>query len=385
MKTSTELKFHILDEARFPRTVQTLKSGIIDGVSPGFVAGFWSAREPDFVAAAAFGNRRLIPSIQAMTLDTVFDIASLSKVMATAALAGVLVDRGWLRWDLPVQAVLPEYSYPDIRVSHLLSHTAGLVWWHPFWESLKESFHPEPLYRVSVEERQKRMQDLVFKVPPECAPGEKAVYSDLSFLVLGFLLERIVGMPLNEAVAKWVWEPLGMSGAFYRKVVESPEKAVMENCAATEQCPWRGGVLQGQVHDDNCWAMGGYGGHAGAFATLRDVLCFAKGTLSGFFSPTTLRALWTRVPNPPGCERTLGWDTPSGERPAVGSLFSSKTVGHLGFTGTSLWIDPEAELAVCLLSNRVHPSRENIKIRTFRPDFHEALRLDLTRSEFARS
>jgi CubicO group peptidase (beta-lactamase class C family) len=123
--------------------------------------------------------------------------------------------------------------------------------------------------------------------------------------------------------------------------------------------------------------MGGYGGHAGAFGTIRDVLHFARGLMTGFLSSPVLDAAWTRVQNPPGCDRTLGWDTPSGPTSSAGGHFSEQSVGHLGFTGTSLWIDPKAQLAVVLLSNRVHPSRDNLKIRTFRPQFHDAIRMDL--------
>lgn len=184
-------------------------------------------------------------------------------------------------------------------------------------------------------------------------------------------------MSLDRAVEDLVWRPMGVKGAYYRKVDRSPLEGREERVAATENCPWRGAVIQGQVHDDNCWAMGGVAGHAGAFGTVMDVLRFASRWCTGFFVAETVSRAWTRVVAPTGCSRTLGWDTPSGESPSVGRLFSQRSVGHLGFTGTSLWIDPDAELAVTLLSNRVHPSRDNIAIRAFRPKIHEAIRADL--------
>jgi CubicO group peptidase (beta-lactamase class C family) len=172
---------------------------------------------------------------------------------------------------------------------------------------------------------------------------------------------------------------MGLPGAEFRRVTRGVEESRIEEAAATENCPWRGGVLQGQVHDDNCWAMGGYAGHAGAFGAVRDVPQFSAELSTRFLSRETLQAAWTRVSEPPGCERTLGWDTPSGQDPAASSLFSPRSVGHLGFTGTSLWIDPDAGLAAALLSNRVHPSRENAGIKPFRARFHRALREDLGR------
>lgn len=171
---------------------------------------------------------------------------------------------------------------------------------------------------------------------------------------------------------------MGVQDAFYARVDRSVEKGRLDLVAATEESVWRGGVLQGQVHDDNCWAMGGYGGHAGAFGSVQDVLHFSKMLMGGFLSRETLNVTWTRVSRPLGCERTLGWDTPS-VGSSAGQCFSKNSVGHLGYTGTSLWIDLDAELAVCLLTNRVHPIRENEKIKTFRPRFHDAIRIDFER------
>jgi CubicO group peptidase (beta-lactamase class C family) len=219
------------------------------------------------------------------------------------------------------------------------------------------------------------MRELVLAARPEVPPDTRTVYSDLSFLILGFVLEEILQLPLDEAVQRFVWKPMRLK-AFFKRTDRSIDLGRLPDVAATENSQWRGGVLQGQVHDDNCWAMGGYGGHAGAFGTVEDVLRFARALAAGFLSPTTLKAQWTRVPQPPGCERTLGWDTPSqqGGEPSASTAFSPLSVGHLGFTGTSLWIDPPAGVAVALLTNRVHPSRENILIRGFRPRFHQLIR-----------
>lgn len=311
-----------------------------------------------------------------MENDTIFDLSSVTKIFATAPLTAVLVERRWIDWDTRVSAVFPSYPYRDIELRHLLSHTAGFPWWEPFWQKLRERFAPQVLWKTPIRARQNAMRELIFDVTPAVRPGERVEYSDVSFLLLGFVLEEVLQMPLDRGVKELVWSPMGIRGASYRHTTHDPAKAD-ERCAATEHSPWHDTVLQGQVHDENCWAMGGYGGHSGAFGRAEDLLIFSRSMFHRFLSDETVMPMWTRVAQPPGCVRTLGWDTPSGETSSVGSHFSRRSVGHLGFTGTSLWLDPEARLAVALLSNRVHTTRENIKIRALRPKLHEAIRMDL--------
>ena len=368
-----------LSPEKFPLSWAALHEGIRENVAPGFVVGFWSGENPDQIFLASHGLRRKVPSELPLGVDTVFDLASLTKVFATAPLAAVLVERGWLSWDTPLCTFFPGYPHSEIRVSHLLSHTAGFSAWRPFWEEIRTEFYPKEVHEVSIEKRQAYMRKLLLKVIPDSKPGTQAVYSDISFLLLGFILEEVTAMPLDQAVKKFLWDPMGVTRAYFQRISCSPEKGRRETVAATEDCSWRRGVLQGQVHDDNCWAMGGYGGHAGVFGTARDLLHFSRSLFHGFFSPSVRQAMWTRVAGPVDCSRTLGWDTPSGLSSSSGSYFSTRSVGHLGFTGTSLWLDPEVNLAVVVLSNRVHPSRENIKIRLWRPLFHNALRKDLER------
>ena len=376
-----EMTVDRLKEAEFPRTWDVLRAGVTEKVASGMVAGIWNSRIPDRVQLAHTGLRREIPGPLPMEADTIFDLASVSKVFGTATLAAIMVERRWISWDTELQALLPGYPYSGIRLRHLLSHTSGLPAWAPFWELLRERcrelFPGHEVHEIPVPARQKLMRELVFAIPPDVGPETRVLYSDLSFLLLGFALEELTRMPLDQAVSRFVWQPMGITDAFYNRTRQSAAKAVIEQVAATEDCPWRGAVLQGQVHDDNCWAMGGYAGHAGAFGTAKDVLIFARALLSGFVSANTLEQFWRPVALPAGCERTLGWDTPSGAVPAVGRFFSARTVGHLGFTGTSLWIDRDAGLAVVLLTNRVHPTRENDRIKAFRPRFHDALRADL--------
>jgi serine-type D-Ala-D-Ala carboxypeptidase len=376
---STQLQLNELLPIEFPLTCKTLDSGLTENVSPGFVAGIWQKKTPDEIWVRAVGSRRILPSTRPMFADTVFDLASVTKVYATATLSAVLVDRGWLSWDTSLKSLLPLFQYPEIKIRHLLSHTAGFSAWEPLWEKVRDHFAPAPLYSIPIKERQAIMRQIVFSIPPVALPGVQTLYSDISFLLLGFGLEEVTQMPLDQAVQKMVWEPMGIQETYFHHIHKAPEEDAQENIAATEKSDWRGAILQGQVHDDNCWSMGGYGGHAGAFGTARDLLHFSRALFQGFLSQSVLKAAWSRVAEPLGCVRTLGWDTPSGESPAAGHRFSALSIGHLGFTGTSLWIDPQAEIAVVLLSNRVHPSCENIKIRSFRPRFHDAVRLDLRR------
>lgn len=380
-----------LDPLEFGSVWELMREGVSQGVAPGMVAGLWRAEAPDTIQVAAVGKRRIFPhELPALPMlpETPFDLASLTKIMGTATLAATLVDRRWISWDTPLAAILPQANWAGVELRHLLSHTGGFIAWAPLWERLRDHFGDMPLYHVPVEERQRAVRELVFKLAPEHKPGVEARYSDIGFLLLGFALEEVTGLPLDEAVKRFVWEPMGLETAFFRHVSDEPVRGRRESIAATEESPWRGGLLQGQVHDDNCWAMGGYAGHAGAFGTVRDVLQFARALypsypsrwstgVGGFLSRETLRAVWTPVTQPWGCSRTLGWDTPSGEESSAGRGFSPGSVGHLGFTGTSLWIDPEAGLAVALLTNRVHPTRENALIRAFRPKFHDALRSSL--------
>ncbi len=373
----------------FPRARAILDAGLREGVFPGAVAGVWSGKDPDLLHFGWGGERRSrVKGMTALAMerDTVFDLASVTKVFATGALAMALVERGWITWETPVAAILPGFRHAGVTIGDLAAHTSGLPAWFPFFDRMREAFQTDELERIAVDERQSVMREIVFAVDLERASRTKAVYSDIGFLLLGFCLEEVTDLPLDRAVERFLWRPMGLygdpahgktRGPFYVRTIEPAFRGRDESIAATEDCPWRRAILQGQVHDDNAWAMGGFAGHAGAFADARTLLRFGKKLIDGYFSPPVLRQAWSRVPVPSGCERTLGWDTPSGDAPALGKFFSDRSVGHLGFTGTSFWIDPTNEIAVALLTNRVHPTRENTLIRPFRGRFHDALAKDL--------
>ena len=366
-----------LSREEFPKTWTTLQQGLADGVAPGFAAGFWSAADAGRYRRMVVGNRRLLPSVQPLLIDTPFDLASVAKVFATASLASALVEHGKLNWETPVAELLPGYADPEIRIRHLLSHTSGLVWWVPLWEQLRDHFAPRVLCDVAISEREAETRRRVLAIPRDRAIGEAAVYSDVGFWLLGYALEAAAGLPYAQAVEKWVWRPMGVRRAYYAPVDRDVQAGRVDTVAATEDSAWRGGILQGQVHDDNAWAMGGTAAHAGVFADIDDVMRLSASWLESFVSERVRAESWAEVHPPRESTRTLGWDLPSGDAPSLGRYFSRRSVGHLGFTGTSLWLDPEARMGVALLSNRVHPSRDNIAIRVFRGKFHDALAEDL--------
>jgi len=362
---------------QFPNTVKIIEEGLESGVASAISGGIYSLSDDRYYLFGR-GKTRLDQSAPEVNEKTRFDLASLTKVLATTPLFFSAWERGLIDLDDTVGRYFPEATaLRNTPVYSLLAHTSGLPAWKPFFETIRERI-PKPLYEVPVEFRQKSMRGLVLSVEPEYQLGSQCVYSDVGFLILGFILENIYSEPLDQAVKTHVWRRMRSHGLTFYRILKSSKENVLPNTAATENCPWRG-TLQGQVHDDNCWAMGGYGGHAGVFGNPLDVLAVAKELMGSFLMRSTKQLMWSRITKPSDCHRTLGWDGVSPENSSVGTAFSDETFGHLGFTGTSLWIDLKNKVAVTLLTNRVHFSRENDKIKRFRPRFHEAIWEELIR------
>jgi CubicO group peptidase (beta-lactamase class C family) len=308
-----------------------------------------------------FGRLTYDANAPAVTAGTLYDLASLTKVVATTTMAMILVDEGKLDLDQRVQTYLPGFQGPGkeaVTVRHLLTHSSGLDATAPLYKELsgKEAFV----------ERIERM-DLVYP------PGSRSLYSDLGIILLGEILEKVAGQPLEAFVRERVFAPLAMRHTMFR-----PPAELRPRIAPTEVDPWRGRLVQGEVHDENAFAMGGVAPHAGLFSTAGDLARFAQmllngGTLDGrrIVSGETVE-LFTRRTEIPGSDRALGWDTKSAEGSA-GTLFSPRSFGHTGFTGTSMWIDPARQLYVILLTNRVHPTRDNQLIREARPAVADAV------------
>jgi uncharacterized protein YbbC (DUF1343 family)/CubicO group peptidase (beta-lactamase class C family) len=297
-----------------------------------------------------------------VTADTLYDLASLTKVVATTTMAMILVDEGRLDLDQPVQELLPGFQGPGkkaVTVRHLLTHSSGLPAIVPLYKEVqgREAFRERIL-----------ALDLVDPA------GSRSVYSDPGIILLGEILEQAAGRPLEAFVRERIFEPLGMRDTLFR-----PPAELRPRIAPTEFDPWRGRLVHGEVHDENAFALGGAAPHAGLFGTAGDLSRFARMLLNGgvfqgrrIVSRETVE-LFTRRAGIPGSDRALGWDTKSAEGSSAGTLLSSRSFGHTGFTGTSIWIDPERELYVILLTNRVHPTRENNLIREVRPAVADAV------------
>ena len=319
-----------------------------------------------------------------MRRETIFDLASLTKPIATATAVLLLVDEGALRLDEPVCSVLPSFAEREksgVTLRHLLTHSSGLKPWRAFHELLLEKERKTgerllgtPAARESVIDRTLR-SGLVHE------PGAAAVYGDLDFIALGAVVEAVSRQPLDEFCSERIFKPLGMHNTFFARLADGqpglPE-ARRRDIAATENCPWRGRVLWGEVHDPNAWVMGGVAGHAGLFAPVDDLMIFARTLLdvwhgrSDALPRELLRTFLTRQGLPESSDWALGWDTPTAGASSSGRHFSVNSVGHLGFTGTSLWIDLEREIAIVMLTNRVHLIAKRSRFE-LRPLLHDAI------------
>jgi CubicO group peptidase (beta-lactamase class C family) len=312
-------------------------------------------------AVAVVGHSRgILTTVTTGTLDwrysgevsdeSIWDMASLTKVVAMTSAVMQLVDAGRISLDAPVQHYMPEWSASGaefVTVRHLLTHSSGLPSWRPLY---KETTHRDAAL------------ELVLATSPDTMPGARMVYSDLGAILLGMLVERVTGEPLDRYVDTHIFAPLGMRRTFYR-----PDPSLLNEIAPTEFDPWRQQQVRGEVHDENAFRLGGVSAHAGLFSTASDLARFAQMYLAGgelngtrLFSRQVIET-FTAPQNPVLGNRALGWEKPNG-RNSAGSLLSERAFGHTGFTGTSIWIDPERDLFVILLTNRVNPTRENSRI-----------------------
>jgi CubicO group peptidase (beta-lactamase class C family) len=355
--------------------LNALNQAVKDGVFPGAV--LLVSRRGEICFHEAVGFAALKPRMIRMTRSTIFDLASLTKPVATTTAAMKLVDRSAMKLDDPISRFIPEFSGGEkdrVTVRHLLNHSSGLRAWQPIYkEALKEArgqkgFLGSPAAKRFVLDRIHRSR-LVY------SPGTKSLYSDLGFILLGELVEGIVALSLDRFCRNEIFRPLAMKQTSYIRTGSNRRGRF----AATERSDWRKKIVTGQVHDDNAYVMGGVAGHAGLFGTAMDLNRFAQmmlGSLRGndALVPRKIVETFVTRQTTPGSSWALGWDTPS-KSPrspsSSGRFFSPRSFGHLGYTGTSLWIDPEQDLVVVLLTNRVHPTSRNIKIRTFRPLIHD--------------
>jgi CubicO group peptidase (beta-lactamase class C family) len=299
-------------------------------------------------------------------VDTIYDAASLTKPVVTATLVALQVEAGRIGLDLPVARYIPEWnggSNPDWRkavtVRNLLTHSSGL----PAHKEYFLTLHSKREFIAAI-----------CRDPLEYAPGTKTIYSDLGFILLGEILERATGKTVDQLAHEQIFAPLEMSGSTF-----NPPKGLLSRIAPTENdAAFRKRPLQGEVHDENAFAMGGVAGHAGLFTTAPDLAAFCQMLLNGGIyghHRMLTRATISQFTAPQALAvnaRTLGWMSPT-PNSSSGSYFSPRSFGHLGFTGTSIWIDPDRQLFIILLTNRVYPTRENDRIAAVRPAVHDAV------------
>jgi len=318
-----------------------------------------------------------------VSTSTLFDLASLTKPIATTTMAMILYERGLLELDAPVAGIAPEFlsnSDPrrcDVTFRLLLAHSSGL----PAYEKLFLKAHSrEELLRTA------------FTTPLTATPGARAEYSDIGFIVLGIVLERIAEESLDTYCRREIFGPLGMTNTIFNPPAElrqqipptadeRPESHQSSDIsragvpAAQMRSTFRNRIIQGEVQDENAFILGGVAGHAGLFSTAEDVALLAEFMLQGgspIIRRETISLFTRRESSPPGTWRTLGWDTPTPPSQS-GKHFGQRSYGHLGYTGTSLWIDPERQLSVTLLTNRTWPDCSNQAIKEVRPKFHDAI------------
>jgi serine-type D-Ala-D-Ala carboxypeptidase len=334
---------------------------------------------------ATYGTTGYGPKSVPITFHTWFDLASLTKPLVTASLCMLLVANGDLDVDETIEGAfpskhIPEYKKP-ISIQQLLNHCSGLPPYRPYYEKLIHT--PQA-------ERPDTLLKRVLAEPLLAPPGEIACYSDLGYMVLQEILKVHYQADLDEAFSRHFLEPLGIKEMGFRRLenvrdaVTGPEFAADRHplhFAQTEFCPWRKRLLEGEVHDENAYCLEGVAGHAGLFGTARGIHVLLQalwnihngGDASVALAPSVVRAFWMRQNLVPESSWALGFDTPSAAGSSAGTRFSSHSIGHLGFTGTSFWMDLEREILVILLTNRVHPTRDNDRIKLFRPLFHDVV------------
>jgi CubicO group peptidase (beta-lactamase class C family) len=330
------------------------------------------------------GHAVLQPERVPMTRRTIFDLASLTKPLATTTAILLLVDEGAVELDAPVAKYLPLFSERGkeaVTIRNLLTHSSGLKPWRAYHEiflqkerKTGETLIGSPATRASVIDRTVRSA-LVHE------PGEAAVYGDLDFIVLGAVVEAVGGQRLDDFCRERIFEPLELSDTFFipigRDAQPLPEP-MKRRIAATENCPWRDRILWGEVHDPNASVMGGVAGHAGLFSTVDDVMKFGRIIIdvwngrSDALPREPLRQFLTRQNLPVSSDWALGWDTPTEGASSSGKHLSKNSVGHLGFTGTSLWIDLDRDIVIALLTNRVHLIAKKSRFG-LRPIVHDAI------------
>lgn len=361
----------IFDEKKRNQIESLMLQGVHQGVFPGGALFVSQGGVTRF--SGEYGKANLFTG-EPVTSTTVFDLASLTKPLATTLAVMRLIEQGKMSLNDRLGDLMPAFrgsGKESITPVHLLSHTSGLPDYQPYFLELS---------KVKSDKRREYLMTLLQRESLVASIGEKVLYSDIGFMILGLMVEYLSGKRLDCFLADEVYVPMKLKRLLFIRLDDSGNKWPLDEMpfAATEKCSWRRKVLRGQVHDDNAYSMGGVAGHAGLFGAIGEIhellkrLLFAyQGAGEGsILQPEMVR---TFLSSQGSSGRTLGFDMPSENESSSGRFFSRNSVGHLGFTGTSFWMDLDRGIIVVLLTNRVHPSRENDLIRKFRPEIHDAV------------
>jgi serine-type D-Ala-D-Ala carboxypeptidase len=346
-----------------------MTAGVEEGVFPGAV--LLVGRGEEVLLHRSFGYAALVPEKQLLQKETIFDLASLTKPLATTLGIMDLIEKGRLSLDQPLDSKGKGFLGPEksgITLRRLLAHSSGFQAYRPYYLDLDRE----------TGDKKKALREWVKKDRLLYPPGSQALYSDLGFILLEWIFEETSGEALDIWAQKNIYAPLGLTHLGFRPI-KPAGVSDSEIYAATEDCPWRKKVLRGEVHDENTYAVGGVSGQAGLFGSAAEIFQLLRALKRAHDHPETshcfdgrlIRLFWERQKQPAGTTRALGFDTPSETGSSTGGFFSPKSVGHLGFTGTSFWLDLERDLTVILLTNRIHPTRSNEKIKAFRPKLHD--------------
>ncbi len=352
---------------------KTINKAIDQGIFPGAV--LLCGLNDQIVFHNAFGKANLYAGKKMMT-QSVFDLASLTKPLATTLAISDLIKKKQLNLDQSIGSIIDEFDgtdKQDVTIDMLLRHTSGLPAYKEFYKAILPQDN----------ESKNRLRALLIREPLENKMNRVQLYSDLGFMILAWGIETLTRNRLNHYVINNIFKPLKLETLFFNNLLNTESPNQITNChfVATQKCSWRNKLLVGEVDDDNAWAAGGIDGHAGLFGDAISVYGLCKEILNAVLdkhpavlSPQVIKTLVKKKNN---FEMVAGFDTPAKANSSAGMGFSPSSIGHLGFTGTSFWIDPETALIIVFLTNRVHPLRDNEGIKRFRPKLHDLITSEL--------
>jgi CubicO group peptidase (beta-lactamase class C family) len=360
LNVSCQNKKHQQSEYDFLQVDEIIQSAIKDSAFPGAVVLI--SIDGNIIYGKAFGHLTYDDTSAAVTKNTIYDIASLTKVIATTTAVMICYDKKLFSLDDPVAKYIPEFSQngkEKVTIKNLLLHNSGLPAFKRFYNNYSSAGEV--------------IKD-IYETPLSYEPGSKVVYSDLGFITLAKIVEQVTGKSFDVFCNEEIFTPLQMNSSFF-----NPPDSLQYKIAPTEYDNyWRNKLVWGKVHDETSVLLNGAAGHAGLFSTAKDINNLLQLLLNGdtfnghqIIKPATAKLFTTRYSDK--STRALGWDTKSEEKSSAGNLFDITSFGHLGFTGTSVWVDPTRELFVVLLTNRVYPTRKNKKLFKVRPLLQDAV------------